>query len=115
MKRPFFWLVLVGVVFTAINLGHTVRAYDPPDFYNVSGSVVTIGDSQCSLELNTETHVATIRARNFHAYGINEQGIMNEVIIKGQEVGIGDVDSDLNGVSIKLSDLNQTLTLNPTP
>src|SRR6476620_1397879 len=98
MKRYVTFTIAICAIFTVINFTRPVKA-DPPtilDYSSISDGVITIGDSQAKIELDTNTHTATITARKLHVNGIDTGGQV-ETIIKSQHFAAGDVDSVLYG------------------
>lgn len=114
MKRYIAFTVAICAVFTIINFSRPVKA-DPPtilDYSTVTDGVITIGDSQCQIELDTNTHAATIKARSLNVIGIDTDGRQTATVIKTRHFAVGDVDTALYGEQFVTDSTAGTATVN---
>jgi hypothetical protein len=102
----------IGLIFTFVNFSNKVQATDPTilDVSSVSGSVITIGDTNTNIKLNTSTGVIELTGKSFYVNGDGStNGNMNDIILNGSYVGIGDVNSNGNEVSILVKDETESI------
>ena len=102
----------IGLIFTFVNFSNKVQATDPTilDVSSVSGSVITIGDANTNIKMNTSTGVIELTGKSFYVRGDGStNGNMNDIMLYGSYVGIGDVDGNGNDVSLLVKDEVETI------
>lgn len=103
----------IGLIFTFVNFSSKVQATDPTilDVSSVSGSVITIGDTDTNIKLDTSSGVIELTGKGFVVRGDGStNGNMNDIMLKGSYIGIGDVNSNGNGVFMLFKDEVETIT-----
>lgn len=114
MRKPFYLALVFLAAVAGSNLPSMVKA-DPPtilDYSSVTDNVITVGDSECKIELDMSTHVATVTARKLHVNGIDAGGQQVETLINTQHFAAGDYDSNLYGESFTTDGSTGTAVVN---
>lgn len=102
----------IGLMFTFINFSSKVQATDPTilDVSSVSGSVITIGDTDTNIKLNTSTGVIELTGKAFYVNGDSStNGNMNEIMLNGTYIGLGDNNNNGNEVTLRVKDETESI------
>lgn len=110
--------VAICLAFTLINFGIRVKATDPTilDISSFDGDVVTIGNSDCNIQLDLAANLSTLKCRKLHVVGIDANGMQAETQIDSQKITVGDVDNEFTHTLVDIDGLNGVVAIiTPTP
>jgi hypothetical protein len=108
--------IIICLVFTAINYNEKARATDPTilDYSTVSNGLITIGDAENNIQIDTTDGCIMIRGVNLMVSGNNTtNGDMRQIYLSGRLAKLGSLSSNGQGTMLSVNDEEGEITANP--
>lgn len=108
--------ITICAIFTVINFGFKTEAQSESllDYSSVSNGIITIGNENVYITLNTNNNQVEIEGENLFVYGNdNTNGSMYQIYLDASLTKFGDLSPGGNGTLLSISDEGNEITASP--